>query len=70
MRDNEEWNMSDEDLPGEIPGSNRATYDELLTGDDKLAGPDETNEMIPPHIRHRLMFLITHVTIRVHARLL
>jgi hypothetical protein len=49
-------------LPCEVPGSDRPRHNQLLAGDDELAGPDQTNQVVPPQVRHVLVFRVLHKT--------
>jgi len=49
-----------ESLPGEVPDSNRAGNDELLTRKNKLRRPQQSNQMYPPEMSSKSMCLIVN----------
>ena len=49
-------------LPGEVPSRYCSWYNHLLTSQDKLRCPDQTNQMIPPHIPVDIKYLWLRVS--------
>ncbi len=46
--------------PCEVPHGDCATNDELLTGQDKLTDPDQSNEMDPPEMAGKAFQGVLH----------
>ena len=58
------------DVPGEVPLSNSAGDDELLTGDDELTDPHQSHDVVPPEVGHQLMLCVLDKAELVNSGLL
>ena len=56
-------------LPCEIPVHHTRSYDELVTRQNELSCPDKADGVIPPHVAHRLGWLIVHMAVVLNQRI-